>query len=94
MTPHLNLQVMWLGYQPAFGSLHEFIRARLSAVSAPVLLIHGRQDPVAEGGVAEAHRLIRHSKLVWINQCGHVPWIEQPKLLWPAVYAFLQPFSK
>jgi len=94
MTPQLNMRVMWLGYQPAFGSLHEFIRARLSAVKAPVLLIHGRQDPVAEAGVAEAHQLIRRSRLILINECGHMPWIEQPEQLWKAVHSFLASLPK
>ncbi len=89
LTTGANLEVMRLGYQPQFGSLDEFIRSRLHSISAPVLLIHGRQDAVAEGGVSEAHRLIKGSKLVLLNECGHMPWIEQPDPMWRAVYSFL-----
>jgi hypothetical protein len=67
---------MRLGYQVQFGSLDRYIRSRLHAIRTPVLLIHGRQDAVAEGGVSEAHRLIRTSKLVLLNECGHMPWAE------------------
>jgi proline iminopeptidase len=89
LTGNPNLEVMRLGYQPAFGSLHAFIRARLPSISAPVLLVQGRQDAVAEGGVFEAHQLIRQSRLALIDKCGHIPWIEQPAELWKAVEGFL-----
>jgi len=52
-------------------------------------LVHGRQDAVAEGGVVEAHHLIKSSRLALIDKCGHVPWIEQPEELWKAVEAFI-----
>jgi len=89
LTGDSNLEVMRLGYEPAFGSLNSFIRERLRSIKAPVLLVHGRQDAVAEGGVFEAHHLIRRSRLVLIDKCGHVPWIEQPDQLWKAVESFL-----
>jgi proline iminopeptidase len=92
--PGLNIEVMRLGYQPEFGSLQKFIRSRLRAIKAPVLLVHGRQDPVAEGGVAEAHSLIRRSQLVLINNCGHLPWLEQPDQFWESVNAFLKALQK
>ena len=84
-----NLEVMRLGYEPAFGSLDAFIRARLHSIRAPVLLVHGRQDAVAEGGIVEAHQLIKSSRLAFIDKCGHMPWIEQPEELWKAVEAFM-----
>lgn len=88
LTGDSNLEVMRLGYEPAFGSLNTFIRARLHTITTPVLLVHGRQDAVAEGGVVEAHQLIKSSRLAFIDKCGHVPWIEQPEELWRAVDAF------
>jgi len=92
--PTLNIEVMRLGYQKEFGALHEFIRSRLRAIRARVLLVHGRQDAVAEGGVVEAHRLIRGSQLALINNCGHVPWLEQPDQLWDTVNRFLRALQK
>lgn len=89
LTGDPNLEVMRLGYEPAFGSLHGFIRSRLRAITAPVLLVHGRQDAVAEGGVVEAHQLIKRSKLALIDKCGHLPWIEEPGQMWLAVESFL-----
>jgi proline iminopeptidase len=92
--PTLNIEVMRLGYQKEFGALHEFIRSRLRAIRARVLLVHGLQDAVAEGGVVEAHRLIRGSQLALINNCGHVPWLEQPDQLWDTVNRFLTALQK
>ena len=89
MTQDTNIEVMRLGYQPAFGSLEKFIRSRLSAIKAPVLLVHGRQDAVTEGGVVEAHYLIKRSQLQLINRSGHMLWIEQPEQCWKVIHEFL-----
>ena len=94
MSRDTNIAVMRLGYEPDFGSLQEHIRSRLAAIQAPVLLVHGRQDAVAEGSVVEAHHLIKGSQLVLLNQCGHMSWIEQPQQLWKAVNQFLDAFTK
>jgi proline iminopeptidase len=94
MAPGINTEVMRLGYQPEFGSLHKFIRSRLPAIKSPVLLVHGRQDAVAEASVAEAHSLIKRSQLALINNCGHLPWLEQPNQLWEKVNAFLDELQK
>ena len=94
MTRDTNIAVMQLGYEPAFGSLEKFIRSRLSAIKAPVLLVHGRQDAVTEGGIVEAHHLIKGSQLKLINKCGHMLWIEQPDQCWRVVHEFLGSLPK
>lgn len=53
-------------------------RQALAALDLPVLLIHGRQDPV----VPAAHCLevaagLRRAQVRWLDQCGHFPQIEQ-----------------
>jgi pimeloyl-ACP methyl ester carboxylesterase len=94
MTRETNIEVMKLGYDLAFGSLEKFIRARLSAIKVPVLLIHGRQDAVMEGSVVEAHHIIKGSQLKLINKSGHMIWIEQPEQCWGIIHAFLGALSK
>jgi 2-hydroxy-6-oxonona-2,4-dienedioate hydrolase len=50
---------------------------KLHAVSSPTLLIWGRQDVVTPPETAEEFsRLIRGSRLEWIDQCGHAPMME------------------
>jgi pimeloyl-ACP methyl ester carboxylesterase len=53
-------------------------RRALGALDLPVLLIHGRQDPV----VPAAHCLevaagLRRAQVRWLDDCGHFPQIEQ-----------------
>ena len=53
---------------------------RLRELSAPALIVWGAQDPIiplAHG--ARAHRLIRSSRLVVFDNCGHCPQLECPE---------------
>jgi proline iminopeptidase len=64
-------------------------RPKLKTITAPVLLLQGRQDLAGEANVCEAHALIRNSKLAFIDKCGHMPWLEQPEQTWKIVDDFL-----
>jgi proline iminopeptidase len=65
------------------------IRAKLKAITAPVLLLQGRQDLAGEANICEAHSLINNSTLAFIDKCGHMPWLEQPEQTWKIVDDFL-----
>ncbi len=65
------------------------LRPKLSSITAPTLLLQGRQDLVGEANICEAHQLIRNSALKFIEQCGHMPWIEKPEETWKIVHDFL-----
>ena len=65
------------------------LRRKLKAITAPVLLLQGRQDLAGEANICEAHLLINVSTLRFINNCGHMPWIEQPEQTWKIVDDFL-----
>jgi proline iminopeptidase len=65
------------------------LRRKLKAITAPVLLLQGRQDLAGEANICEAHLLIKVSTLRFINNCGHMPWIEQPEQTWKIVNDFL-----
>jgi len=48
-------------------------------ITAPTLLIWGRQDIVTPPEAAlELERKIKGAKLVWFERCGHAPMIESP----------------
>lgn len=95
MNDQVNDQVMKVASSPASRSyMDTFVRSRFPAITAPVLLVHGRQDVVPEGAIVEAHYLIKGSQLKLINKCGHFPWLEQPEALWESVHAFLKPFEE
>ncbi len=53
----------------------------LQKIKAPTLLLWGKQDAVTPPFVGEKfHELIKNSKLVWVDKCGHAPMMEQPDL--------------
>ena len=65
--------------------------AALRRVRIPTLIVHGRQDPMPESVALDNQRLLVGSRLVWLDRCGHWPWIEQPEALERALFEFLLP---
>lgn len=60
-------------------------------ISAPTLLIWGRQDIVTPPEAADGFKkAIPHSSLVWFDNCGHAPMIERPDEFAEAVRSFLR----
>jgi proline iminopeptidase len=64
-------------------------RYKLKSITAPVLLLQGRQDIAGEANILEAHSLIKTSTVAFIDRCGHMPWMEQPEQTWKIVHDFL-----
>lgn len=64
---------------------------RASRVTAPVLTIHGTNDPNApiEGG-RDWVALLPNSRLVELEGVGHGPWLEAPEEFFTAVDSFLR----
>lgn len=78
--------------QTVWDSLAEFDLAadgRLASIRAPTLVVHGRQDPIPLASSVEAAELMG-AKLVAIDECGHVPYVEQPEALFSAIDSFLR----
>ena len=75
--------------QSVWASLGDFdLRARLGALDVPALVVHGRQDPIPlDSSRAIADALA--GSVVVIDDCGHVPYVEQPQSLFDAVRDFL-----
>jgi proline iminopeptidase len=65
------------------------LRPKLKTITAPVLLLQGRQDIAGEANILEAHSLITNSTVAFIEECGHMPWLEQPEQTWKIVDDFL-----
>jgi proline iminopeptidase len=63
------------------------LREKLKKVTAPVLVIHGKQDPLPSA--EEVHATFAGSTLVMIDNAGHFPWEEQPKPFFAALSKFL-----
>src|SRR6266513_775522 len=76
---------------PAFLSAegkYDF-RPKLKTITAPALLLQGRQDIAGEANIIEVRSLIKNSTLAFIDKCGHLPWVEQPEQTWKIVGNFL-----
>ncbi|MFN0097536.1 MAG: alpha/beta fold hydrolase [Gemmatimonadaceae bacterium] len=54
----------------------------------PSLVVHGRQDPIPLASAAEVARALS-AQTVWLDSCGHVPYVEQPEALFSALREFL-----
>jgi len=54
----------------------------------PALVVHGRQDPIPSQSSVELARAL-NTDVIFIDQCGHVPYVEQPAKLWAAIDPFL-----
>ncbi|HEX6097466.1 MAG TPA: alpha/beta hydrolase [Thermoanaerobaculia bacterium] len=67
------------------------LRAGLEKVKAPVLVLHGKQDPLESA--EEVHETFPGSKLEWIDNAGHFPWLEQPERVYGVLGAFLHGLS-
>ena len=77
--------------QSVWESLGDFdltAPGQLDTVDAPTIVIHGRQDPIPIASSEAAAKALR-AELVPIDDCGHVPYVEQPAALFGAIRRFL-----
>jgi proline iminopeptidase len=75
--------------QSVWESLGNFdLIGDLTGIKTPSIVIHGRDDPIPLASSVEASRAIG-TDLVVLDDCGHVPYVEQPKQLFSALDTFL-----
>ena len=77
---------------PLFADLMKSydLRPGLRAVDRPALIIAGHQDPIGDKTAEDIHALLKSSTLVYLDKCGHFPWLEQPDALRKAIAAFTE----
>lgn len=62
----------------------------LRTVAAPTLVVSGRNDTIMPTtGTPLIAELVPHAHLVWIEECGHLPMLEQPDQYHQVVRTFL-----
>ncbi|MDE3053360.1 MAG: alpha/beta hydrolase [Gemmatimonadota bacterium] len=61
---------------------------RLGTIRSPVLVVHGREDPIPLASSEACARAVG-GELVVLDGCGHVPYVEQPAALFAALKRFL-----
>lgn len=62
----------------------------LRNVAVPTIVFHGRQDPIPLAS-SESVAAALGAPMVLLEDCGHVPYVEQRQSLFTAVRAFLDP---
>jgi proline iminopeptidase len=65
------------------------VRTGLRTLDRPTLIVHGHQDPIGDKTAEDIHSLIKSSTLVYLDKCGHFPWLEQPEAFRRAIGDFL-----
>jgi|GEM_PF-477034 len=61
----------------------------LAAFTKPTLILHGRQDPLDPEVPQRTHAALPNSELVWIDECSHYLWLDQPEEYFSTIEAFL-----
>lgn len=66
--------------------------SKVPLIESPVLVLWGRQDGILEGNEF-ANKFVEtlpNARLQWIEECGHVPHLEQPEVTAEAIANFLK----
>jgi pimeloyl-ACP methyl ester carboxylesterase len=53
--------------------------------------VHGEEDAIPMDLVEEWTTSLPHAQLLRVPGAGHFAYVEQPKIVWPAVERFLGP---
>jgi len=86
LTP---FRVMGRVQQSVWESLEDYdVRPGLAQVRCSAIVLHGRQDPVPLASSEDVAWELG-AELVVIDDCGHVPYVEQPAALFKAIDRFL-----
>ena len=74
--PNWNKSLIAFTKSGGYGSF----TTKISQIQQPTLIVWGKQDKILDTRDAvKFEQAIPHSKLVWIDRCGHVPHLEQPE---------------
>ena len=84
-----NIDVWWF----IWDDIDKIDLSELSrSYNKPVLVLHGRQDPVGELIPYIVSQTYPNSKLVFIEQAGHFSWLEQPEIFKNDIISFLNSY--
>jgi len=82
------IRSMWVS-AARFAALGAFdLVPALRDLRVPSLVVHGRQDPIPLASAAAVADALSAERS-WLEDCGHVPYVEQPAALFEAVRGFL-----
>lgn len=70
---------------------HLELTAEHSVYQNPVLILHGRQDPLGESVPLRLKNFYTGSRMKIIEKCGHYAWVEQPEEVYSSISDFIAP---
>ena len=65
------------------------LRQGLRELQVPSLVVHGREDPIPLASSEDIATALG-ARLVVLDDCGHVPYVERPAPLFAAMRSFLK----
>jgi len=69
------------------------VQDQLSNITCPTLIVQGREDFIVTEAAELTHILIRNSKLVYIADSGHYPFMEAPIEFFTTLNTFIEEIS-
>jgi proline iminopeptidase len=86
MPNTVNMQLLAI-----IGKLKEWDWRELAqGFDIPVLTIHGESDTLPLEGSRVWVQTMRNARLLFVPEAGHLPFVEQPEIFYPAVDTFLR----
>lgn len=77
--------------QQVWESLGDFdLLQRVEQVEIPVLILHGRHDPIPLEASEALAAALPDARLVVLEHSGHVPYVEEPETLFSEIERFLE----
>jgi proline iminopeptidase len=64
---------------------------KLTGFDKPVLIIQGKEDIIKPETAEKAHRILKNSKIVYVENCGHYGWLDNETAYFREVNSFLAP---
>lgn len=77
------MESVWSSLGPEYNLIPDLLPA-----GCPTLFVHGRDDPIPMKSSIEGAKAM-NAELVLLDDCGHVPYVEQPGRLFAALDEFL-----
>ncbi len=77
-------------FEKTFLASRYDLRPHLKKITVPTLIIHGDYDPIPIWTAKEIRNTLPNSTLVILKECGHFPYIEQPKRFFREVNQFME----
>lgn len=91
LTPFRVTQRVQQSVWESLGDYDLVADGTLARIGCPVFIVHGRQDPIPlASSEAAAAALGGNARLAVLEDCGHVPYVEQPERLFAAVDGYLR----